>query len=215
MTTRTHARTLALTLLAASAATAGTVPLAVEKALRSAVGTEGARLEVTSLRGPSRCEAVRAEVDKPIAASGLVPLRIEGHAPDGAHCAGLGVAEVRLFAPVWLTQRALGPGEAVEGSVVRLEREVRAGHAPLSEVAEGLVAARALPAGTILEAPLVQDPAWRPGASVRVVLQSGALAVVQVGRIVPCVPGRGCAVLPSGRRVEGRRANGELHLEMP
>jgi hypothetical protein len=94
------------------------------------------------------------------------------------------------------------------------EAEVRAGHAPLATAPEGAVAARAIPAGApIEEAMLRRGPA--PGAPVAVVLRSGLIAVETTGRAVPCPRGRACALLPSGRRVEGRLDAGRILVEPP
>ena len=189
------------------------IPAAVERALAAAGALPGARVEIVSYRGPARCNALRAEADQLIASSGSVALHIEGRGPAGESCRGLGLAEARLFAPVWIASRALATGEALDGAAARAVREVKQGHAPLAEIPAGSAATRRLAAGTVLEAPLVQDPTWLPGQNVRVVLHTGALSLTQQGRIVTCAPGRACAVLPSGRRVEGTRSNGELILE--
>ena len=54
-----------------------------------------------------------------------------------------------------------------------------------------------------------------PGALVAVRIRSGALTVEQSGRAVPCARGLACALLPSGRRVEGRLTDGRLLVELP
>jgi hypothetical protein len=46
-------------------------------------------------------------------------------------------------------------------------------------------------------------------------MRAGALSVEQSGRAVPCPRGRACAVLPSGRRVEGRLEDGRILVELP
>ena len=213
-------RALVITLATALAASANAAPLAtpqipaaVERALAASGALPGARVETVSYRGPARCSALRAEADQLIASSGSVALHIEGRGPAGEACRGLALAEARVFAPVWIASRALATGEGLDGAAARAVREVKQGHAPLAEIPAGSATTRRVAAGTVLEAPLVQDPTWLPGASVRVVLRSGSLSLSQQGRVVPCAPGRACAVLPSGRRVEGTRKSGELILE--
>jgi hypothetical protein len=105
-------------------------------------------------------------------------------------------------------------GEALAGAVRVEERELRPGRAPQLE-AEGLVAGRTIPGGTIVEAGHVRGPSARAGEAVKVVISVGALAVEQTGRSVPCGRGRACAVLPSGRHVEGTFADGRLHVRLP
>ena len=191
------------------------VPVVVSRALSQGAAAPGARVEASDYRGPGRCTATRAEVERPIGSSGLVSLRIEGRGPGGELCRGFARAEARLFAKVWVASRALFAGERLEGAAALLEREVQPGHTPLTELAPGLAASRPLAAGAVLEAGMVQDLSWQAGQSVRVVLRSGGLSLTQAGRIVPCAQGRYCAQLSSGRRVEGRRSGNELLLEMP
>jgi hypothetical protein len=191
------------------------IPAAVVRAVSAGSLLPEARVEAVGYRGAGRCAAVRAELERPIEASGSVSLRIEGRGPAGEACRGFAVAEARVYAPVWVANRALATGESLEGAAARVEREVQPGHAPLAVLAPGLAASRPVAAGTVLEAGLVEDPAWRSGAQVRVVIRSGALSLSQQGRVVSCGQGRACAQLPSGRRVEGRRSGNELVLEMP
>jgi hypothetical protein len=210
---------LAALLGAAAAAAAAAAPAVAERpavvlrVLREAA-PPGARLELLAYRGPLRCQPQEVDVEGPVVASGPVPLRVAGLS-GSARCAGAAQAEVRLFAPAWVTSRALSAGEPVAGAAVREERELRPGHQLLAEPAAGLLATRALPAGTLLEARLVEDPAWAMGATVRVLVRSGSVLLAQQGRLVPCAPGRACAQLPSGRRVEGRRQGTDLLLELP
>jgi len=50
---------------------------------------------------------------------------------------------------------------------------------------------------------------------VKVVLVSGGLAVEQVGRAVPCARNHNCAVLPSGKHVDGALVEGRLMVQLP
>jgi len=91
---------------------------------------------------------------------------------------------------------------------------VRAGHEPLSALPAGALASRTIAAGAQLESSLLQVGP-RPGEVVTVRLQAGALAVEQAGRALPCPRGRACALLPTGRRVEGRLEGGRILVELP
>jgi hypothetical protein len=63
----------------------------------------------------------------------------------------------------------------------------------------------------------VRDPAsaLSAGGAVRVVVRSGLVVLEQTGRFVPCGAGRACAVLPSGKHVEGRLEDGRVVVEVP
>jgi hypothetical protein len=61
----------------------------------------------------------------------------------------------------------------------------------------------------------VPPPGPRAGTSIKIVVRAGALSVEQVGRIVPCTRDAVCAVLPSGKHVEGRVEDGRLIVELP
>jgi len=51
--------------------------------------------------------------------------------------------------------------------------------------------------------------------AVKVLVRNGALAIETVGRLVACGAGRACAVLASGKHVEGQLADGRLIVEVP
>jgi hypothetical protein len=155
----------------------------------------------------------RARAERPITGSGLVPLHVEGRAQGGGSCTGGAMVSVRVTASVWVTARAVSAGEAVGPLAARREREVRSGQTVLVQLPEGATAARQLQAGALLEPSLLSDPGWTQGGPVRVVLRGNGITLVEQGRIAPCVVGRACAVLRSGRKVEGRREGSELILE--
>jgi hypothetical protein len=76
--------------------------------------------------------------------------------------------------------------------------------------------APARPANLPTPAPVpAPPPGPRAGTSVRIVVRTGALTVEQLGRIVPCSRDAVCAVLPSGRHVEGRLEDGRLIVDLP
>jgi hypothetical protein len=51
------------------------------------------------------------------------------------------------------------------------------------------------------------------GTRVRILVRVGSLVVEEVGRLVPCSRGLACAVVPSGKHVEGRLEDGTLVVE--
>jgi SAF domain-containing protein len=182
-------------------------------AVQAALALPGAHAEVLRVDGaPARCEVGRAEVPRPVAASGSVAIHLSGSDATGRPCEAWVWAEVRLRAPTLVTSRPVPAGEPLQGAVATVEREVRPGRTPLAALPEGARADRALPAGTALDdGALRVGP--RPGEPVTVLLRSGALAVEQRGTAVSCRRGRACALLPSGRRVEGTWHGGRIELE--
>jgi hypothetical protein len=53
------------------------------------------------------------------------------------------------------------------------------------------------------------------GETVKVIVMSGPLAIEVQGRAISCGAGRLCAVLPSGRHVEGHLQEGRLLVDVP
>jgi hypothetical protein len=188
----------------------------VEAALSRALTLPGAELRLLDYwpTVPSRCSVLSAEIARPISASGRAALHLFGKAPSGEGCEGWAWANVQVFAPVLVTSRALREGEPLGGAVRPVMREVAQGRSPLRELPPQAVATHDLPAGAaLLESDQRSGP--RLGDTVAVVIRVGFLEVEQQGRAVPCVPGRTCAVLPSGKRVEGSYSQGKLLLEAP
>ena len=70
-------------------------------------------------------------------------------------------------------------------------------------------------AGQILDGAVVGEPTLRFGEVVKVVVVSGALMIEQTGRGAPCARGRSCAVLASGKQVEGELVDGRLVVQSP
>jgi len=186
------------------------------EAVASALALTGAEVELAEVRlsQGAGCAAETWETLKPIDGSGPAGLRFEGHDARGGACQGFAWARVKVLAPAAVTTRALREGEPLEDAVTLAPREVLPGHHALGGVPAGAVAGRALPAGTALEPSSIRVGP-RLGGPVTVVLQLGSLSVEQPGRAVPCVRDRACALLPSGRRVEGRLVAGRLLVEAP
>lgn len=188
---------------------------AVAEALRGALALPRARLAVESCSAvlPRGCAEVEAVALRPVVASGPAPVRVRGLS-GGKPCEATGWARVRVFAPGLVASRAIAEGERLSAAAVAGETEVAAGHQPLSELPPGAVAARPIAAGSAIEAGQVRVGP-RPGEPVTVRLRVGEVLVEQVGRALPCPRGRGCALLPSGRRVEGTTDGARVLVELP
>jgi hypothetical protein len=204
-----NALALALTLLAAAAPTP-------QAAVAAALAQPGGQVEVLGIRVSqgAGCAAEGWEALRPIEASGAAGLRFEGHDPRSVACQGYAWAQVKVLAPSAVTTRALHEGEPLEDAVAVALREVLPGRRPLAGVPAGAVAARPLAAGLPLD-PQAIRVGPRAGEPISVVLRVGALSVEQPGRSVPCARDHACALLPSGRRVEGRLEAGRLLVEAP
>ncbi len=209
-----RAAAAAALLLAAGAAPAA-VPGPVQRAVDAALAPPGARAEVLELRGDlgAGCRLARGEVPRRIEASSRNAVHLVGEG-DGRSCEAGAWARVRVVAPVLVTSRAVAAGEALADAVAREDRELLPGRAPLSAVPDGAVADRALAPGVALELwALRVGP--RPGEPVTVVAHAGTLTVESAGRAIPCRRGRACALLPSGRRVEGDWHAGRIEVGLP
>jgi hypothetical protein len=186
------------------------------EAVAGALAVPGARVELDGVRASSgaACTAETWATLKAVEASGSTALRFAGRAADGTPCQGFAWGRVRVLAPAAVTTRALQEGEPLDGALATEDREVLPGRRTLVAAPPGAAAARRLPAGAVLDETAVRaGPA--PGAAVTVVLRAGPLSVEQAGRAVPCPRGRACAILPSGRRVEGRPVDGRILVEAP
>ncbi|BDG08006.1 hypothetical protein [Anaeromyxobacter paludicola] len=187
------------------------IPPAVAAAVSAALVQPSARAEVVGLSPPppAACAEVAPEPPHPLAASGRVALHFRGPG-----CDAWSWAEARVYAPALELTRDVRAGEPLAGATRLREQEVLPGRRPLAALPEGATAAGPAAAGAPVEAALVRlGPA--PGEPLTVVVRLGALALEQPGRAVPCAPGRACALLPSGRRVEGPIVGGKLLLEVP
>jgi hypothetical protein len=105
-------------------------------------------------------------------------------------------------------------GEALDSSFSMVEQEIRAGRAPFVPPA-GAVAVRGLAAGNTIRAADVGSSAVVAGDPIKILVVSGVLAVEAQGRRIPCGPSRACAVLSSGKHLEGRMDGGRMIVELP
>ncbi|ACG73732.1 conserved hypothetical protein [Anaeromyxobacter sp. K] len=204
---------LATALLAAS----GGPPAAAsaEAAVAAALAPDGARARVEALRGgASGCAPAAFRALRPVLASGETPLQVDGRDGAGRPCRSFAWAAVRVTGPALRTTRAVAGGEPLAGAVEPAEAERLPGRSPLAGLPPGARAARALASGTLLAGTDVRaGPA--PGAPVQVVVRAAGLEITREARVVPCVRGRACALLPGGRRVEGRLQDGRILVEVP
>ena len=203
---------------AAESATSTEVAPVVRHTLERALAAPGARIdsaiEERSSGRPVDCRVSEAEVAQPIEASGRLAVKVSGRGIRGGFCDSWIWVRVRVVAPVAVATRALRAGDPLEGAYDTEERELRPGHTP-AVIGHSSVAARAVAAGQLLDGTVVGEPTLRPGEVVKVVVVSGALIIEQTGRGAPCARGRSCAVLSSGKQVEGELVDGRLVVETP
>jgi hypothetical protein len=188
------------------------------QAVDAALAVPGARAEVVEVRATAgaSCPMARVEALRPVTGSGEVPLRFTGTGDDGRACQGFGWARVHVTAAGLVAARTVRAGEPLADAVAPGEIELRPGRPPpLGALPPGARAARTLAAG----APVLGDDVRAgpgPGEPITVVVRiGGGLEITQDGRAIPCTRGHACAVLPGGRRVEGRFEDGHLLLESP
>lgn len=205
--------------LARAESDAGLASPALQAALAAAVTVAGARVDVVALDRPAGdClttgPGTRMEAARPIDGSGRVALKLLGTRAEGNACEVWAWARVRVFAPVAVAARAIRAGENIGQAVRTEEREIKPGHVP-ALVNAGSTADRAVGAGQMIEATSVRAAGPRPGESVKILIVAGALAVEQTGRAISCGRDTTCAVLPSGKHVEGTFAEGRLLVRLP
>ncbi len=193
---------------------------ALKAALVAATTIAEARIDVVALDRPggdcvTTGPEARVEVSRPIDGSGRVAVKLLGsRSGAGSPCEVWAWARVRVFAQVPIARRAIRAGDVLASATQMEEREIRSGHVPAILTPES-VADRSLGAGQVIEAAAVRVPGLRAGETVKVLLVSGALAIEQVGRAVPCARGRNCAVLQSGKHIEGTIVDGRLMVNVP
>lgn len=198
-----------MTLLAAAIIAATTIPRAVAAPVEAAAGVPGATVTLSNYRtAPASCVAREARVERPYFTSGEVMARFTGEDSKGP-CSGAALVHATVRAPVWVAVKSAKAGETIEA--VQAERELRA--EPLTDLPQGARAARSIAAGAIIDQASLQDAAGPTGSKIAVELRDGTLRVATVGRVVPCGRGKSCAVLQSGKHVEGQVENGVLLVQ--
>lgn len=178
------------------------LPREVSESLSHALAIPGARIVPLAWSAPAGCRVRRASVPRAIDGSGRVAVKFVGN-----NCSGWGWVRLEIWSETAVTTRAMRAGEAVESGFAMVEREVRPGRMPFVPPVGG-VAVRSLPAGTALDPRDVSMSSVVAGDPVKVVVAAGAVAIETQGRRVPCAPSRACAVLSTGKHVEGRMDDG-------
>jgi hypothetical protein len=196
-------------LLASSARAATELPPEVQAAVDGSLAVAGARVVPISYSAtlPRNCRPTSAALPRPIDGSGRFAVQL-----DGGGCRAWAWLRVEVWAPVMVTTRAVREGEPLAEAVTAVERPVSAGNPPVA-LPPGAVAARSLPRGKAVAAGDVRGAAST--GNIKVVVLSGPLAIETAGRLVACGRGRTCAVLPSGKHVEGQLDGGRLIVELP
>lgn len=192
--------------------TQNVLPGVVSESLAQALAVSDARVVALTWTAPTTCRVQSASVQQPITGSGRVAVKVAGK-----NCAAWGWAQIQVWAKVAVTTRPVRVGEALTPAVTILEREVMSGRPPIIP-SEGAVAARSLPSGVALSVNDVSGSTAVVGAgeSVKVLIASGAVAIEAQGRRIACLRNRACAVLATGKHVEGRwDERGRLIVELP
>ena len=185
------------------------LPSAVSESLSRALAIPGARIVPLSWSAPEGCHIRSASVSRSIEGSGRVAVKYAGK-----NCSGWGWVGLEIWSETAVTTRALRAGEAIEAGYSMVEREVRPGRMPFVPPA-GAVAIRSLPAGTALDPRDVSMSAVVAGDPVKIIVAAGTVAIETQGRRVPCARSRACAVLPTGKHVEGHMDDsGRLIVEV-
>ncbi len=191
---------LLVALLAASPAYAPggqAPPDEVNRALARALVVPEARLVVERFTAPANCRVTGASVPRPIDGSGRVGVKVSGRG-----CTAWAWADVQVWAATSVTTRVVRTGERLGSASRVIEREIRPGQVPFIVGADAL-ASRTLPLGNLIQPDDVSRTGTTLGDQVKVVFISGAVAIETQGRRSGCLRGRDCAVLASGRHVEG------------
>jgi flagella basal body P-ring formation protein FlgA len=185
------------------------LPSEVSDALSRSLAFPGRVVPVEwALRGG--CKVHRASVSRPIEASGRVAVKVAGE-----HCAGWGWVRLQVWAETAVTIRTVRAGEEIASAVTVIEQEIQAGRTPFSPP-PGSVATHALSSGVRVAPEDVSNSVIVAGDPIKILVVSGAVAVETQGRRISCARGHACAVLPSGRHVEGRIDDGRrLVVEVP
>jgi hypothetical protein len=186
------------------------LPSEVSESLTHALMIPGARIVPLSWSATASCRIRNASVPHGIDGSGRVAVKFSGRG-----CTGWGWVHLELWAETAVTTRAVRAGEAMASAYSMIEQEVGLGRMPFVPLA-GAVAGRNIPSGTILRPGDVSASAVLAGDPVKIMVVSGVLVVEAQGRRVSCGGSRACAVLASGKHLEGRMDDsGRLIVEVP
>jgi hypothetical protein len=190
---------------------AANLPREVSEALSAALTVPGGRIVPLGWTGhlPAGCRLRQATVSGSVTGSARLPVKLYGQG-----CSGWGWAQFEVWAPAALTTRPVRAGEPLQPALRIEDREIRSGRVGVVPP-PGALAARNLPRGVVLELSHVAGSALASGETVKVTVLTGPLAIETTGRAIACGAGKTCAVLASGRHVEGRLEDGRLLVELP
>jgi flagella basal body P-ring formation protein FlgA len=204
---------LQLALLVASSAvpTAPEVlPGEVSESLQRALVVPAGRIVPLRWTLSGQCRVASASVPRPIDGSGRVAVKVSGRG-----CSGWGWAEVQVWAETSVTTRVVRAGERLGSGVTVAEREIRPGHLPFI-APDDAIASHTLPLGAAIGPTDVSRTSVTVGDPIKIVFVSGSVAIETQGRRTTCFRARDCAVLASGKHVEGHiDDNGRLIVEVP
>jgi hypothetical protein len=202
---------LTLVVAAPAARAEVTLPPEVQAAMNNAVAIAGARVVPVSYTPSSGrpCQASAAVIGRPIDGGGRFAVKLTGEG-----CTAWAWLKVDVWAQVPITTRLVREGERLDDAVTFVDRQIISGRAPVSLSSES-VAARSIARGQAVMPEQVKRSSGNAGDTVKVLVQSGALAVETTGRLVACGRDKSCAVLASGKHVEGRLTEGRLMVVLP
>ena len=183
----------------------------MQTAVQNSLAIAGARTVAVSFTQPksNNCEATAATIARPIEGSGRYAVKLEGNG-----CSAWAWLQLDVWAqraghhPPGARGRAAGIGGDDGGTADH--RRARPG-AAVADTA----AARSIPRGQMVLASHVRAVGGGAGEAVKVLVRSGAIVIESTGRLVSCGRDRACAVLPSGKHVEGRLDEGRLLVDLP
>jgi hypothetical protein len=202
-------------LLATAAAShptgAANLPSEVSEVLSRALAVPAARIVPLGWEPhlPAGCVLRQSALSGAVTGSGRLPVKLYGQG-----CMGWGWVRFEVWAPTAFTTRPVRAGERLEPALAVEDREIRSGHVGIVPP-PGALAARDLPRGSVLQASDIAGATTAAGEAVKVIVMSGLLAIEVQGRAIACGIGRTCAVLPSGRHVEGHLQDGQLLVDLP
>ena len=186
------------------------VPSEVGASLTGALAIPGARIVPLSWSAPRHCRIRSASVPQPIEGSGRGAVKLVGEG-----CVGWGWVHLEVWADTAVVTRAVRAGEILAPALTVVEKEIKPGRVPFVPP-RGAVAVHAMPTGTMVGPSDVSGSTVVAGDPIKIVVVAGALAVETQGRRTTCGRGRACAVLSSGKHVEGEiDESGHLIVEVP
>ena len=187
----------------------------IEKAVRDHV--KSGRLEITNIHAPklSACVPIEIKVMRDVDHSMRIPVRFSGATSGGESCRGFAWVHVRYFQSVFVATDDVTAGSRLRERLHRQEQEIMAPRDFLKTLPNDALARRHLRQGEVVMTSAIRMNGLEPGSPIMVNLVKGALRLSVMGTAIPCNGLRGCARLPSGKRVEGTMENNTLIVEMP